>query len=111
MAIGYQRLKQRAFAPVRQHYGERDTALYALSLGLGSDLGAGKRDCTVSVQLDGDAPVTAQWDAESEQWVVQAASSSRAASCLYEPGVGPSHRPAAAHSLGRGQDGEVPYAL
>ena len=37
MAIGYQRLKQRAFAPVRQHYGERDTALYALSLGLGSD--------------------------------------------------------------------------
>lgn len=37
MAIDYQRLKQRAFAPVRQHYGERDTALYALSLGLGSD--------------------------------------------------------------------------
>lgn len=37
MAINYRHLKQRAFAPVRQHYGERDTMLYALSLGLGSD--------------------------------------------------------------------------
>lgn len=37
MAIDYQHLKNRAFAPVRQHYTERDTMLYALSLGLGSD--------------------------------------------------------------------------
>ena len=37
MAIDYQHLKQRAFAPVRQHYSERDTMLYALSLGLGND--------------------------------------------------------------------------
>lgn len=37
MAISYQHLKQRPFEPVRQHYGERDTMLYALSLGLGSD--------------------------------------------------------------------------
>lgn len=37
MAINYRHLKQRVFAPVRQHYGERDTMLYALSLGLGSD--------------------------------------------------------------------------
>ena len=34
MAISYQHLKQRPFEPVRQHYGERDTMLYALSLGL-----------------------------------------------------------------------------
>lgn len=37
MAIDYQQLMQRAFAPVRQHYSERDTMLYALSLGLGND--------------------------------------------------------------------------
>lgn len=37
MPISYQHLKQRPFEPVRQHYGERDTMLYALSLGLGSD--------------------------------------------------------------------------
>lgn len=37
MALDYQHLKQRAFAPVRQHYTERDTLLYALSLGLGND--------------------------------------------------------------------------
>lgn len=37
MAIDYQRLKARAFAPIRQHYSERDTALYALSIGLGND--------------------------------------------------------------------------
>lgn len=37
MAIRYDHLKQRAFAPIRQHYAERDTMLYALSLGLGSD--------------------------------------------------------------------------
>lgn len=37
MAIDYHRLKQRAFAPVRQQYRERDTMLYALSLGLGAD--------------------------------------------------------------------------
>jgi acyl dehydratase len=37
MAIDYQRLKQRPFAPVRQHYTGRDTMLYALSLGLGND--------------------------------------------------------------------------
>lgn len=37
MAIDYHRLKARSFAPVRQHYAERDTLLYALSLGLGND--------------------------------------------------------------------------
>lgn len=37
MAINYQYLKARAFAPVHQHYTERDTSLYALSLGLGTD--------------------------------------------------------------------------
>lgn len=37
MAIDYQHLKQRLFAPLRQHYTERDTMLYALSLGLGND--------------------------------------------------------------------------
>lgn len=37
MAIDYHHLKTRAFAPVRQHYTERDTMLYALSLGLGND--------------------------------------------------------------------------
>ena len=37
MAIDYHHLKSRAFAPVRQHYSERDTLLYALSLGLGND--------------------------------------------------------------------------
>ncbi|MCL1960723.1 MAG: MaoC family dehydratase N-terminal domain-containing protein [Desulfovibrionaceae bacterium] len=37
MAISYRHLTQRVFAPVRQHYGERDTMLYALSLGLGCD--------------------------------------------------------------------------
>lgn len=37
MAIDYHQLKQRAFAPVHQHYTERDTLLYALALGLGND--------------------------------------------------------------------------
>lgn len=37
MAIDYHHLKNRAFAPVHQHHAERDTMLYALSLGLGSD--------------------------------------------------------------------------
>lgn len=37
MAIDYHHLRQRAFAPVCQQYGERDTMLYALSLGLGND--------------------------------------------------------------------------
>lgn len=37
MAVDYHHLKQRPFAPVRQHYTERDTMLYALSLGLGND--------------------------------------------------------------------------
>ncbi|WP_444634451.1 MaoC/PaaZ C-terminal domain-containing protein [Cupriavidus oxalaticus] len=37
MAVSYQYLKQRPFAPVRQRYTERDTMLYALSLGLGND--------------------------------------------------------------------------
>ena len=32
MAISYQHLKQRPFEPVRQHYGERDTMLYALTV-------------------------------------------------------------------------------
>lgn len=37
MTIDYRHLKQREFQPIRQHYGERDTALYALSLGIGND--------------------------------------------------------------------------
>ena len=37
MAIDYQHLKSRVFPPVHQHYTERDTMLYALSLGLGND--------------------------------------------------------------------------
>lgn len=37
MAIDYRHLKNRAFEPVHQHYTERDTMLYALSLGLGND--------------------------------------------------------------------------
>lgn len=37
MAIDYHHLKNRPFAPVTQHYTVRDTMLYALSLGLGSD--------------------------------------------------------------------------
>ena len=37
MAIDYHHLKNRAFAPVHQHYTARDTMLYALSLGLGND--------------------------------------------------------------------------
>lgn len=37
MAVSYQHLKQRPFAPVRQRYTERDTMLYALALGLGND--------------------------------------------------------------------------
>lgn len=37
MAIDYQHLKQRPFAPVQQDYTQRDTQLYALSLGLGND--------------------------------------------------------------------------
>ncbi|HQQ70907.1 MAG TPA: MaoC/PaaZ C-terminal domain-containing protein [Alicycliphilus sp.] len=37
MAIDYQHLKNRAFAPVHQHYQARDSMLYALSLGLGND--------------------------------------------------------------------------
>jgi len=37
MAIDYHHLKSRVFAPVHQHYTERDTLLYALSLGLGND--------------------------------------------------------------------------
>ncbi len=37
MAIDYHHLKQRSFPPVAQRYGERDTLLYALSLGLGGD--------------------------------------------------------------------------
>ena len=36
MAIHYQQLKDRAFEPVRQHYTQRDTMLYALSLGVGN---------------------------------------------------------------------------
>ena len=35
--INYQQLKARAFAPVNQHYTQRDTMLYALSLGIGND--------------------------------------------------------------------------
>ncbi|QIL80268.1 3-alpha,7-alpha,12-alpha-trihydroxy-5-beta-cholest-24-enoyl-CoA hydratase [Diaphorobacter sp. HDW4A] len=37
MAISYEHLKQRRFSPQHQHYTERDTMLYALSLGLGND--------------------------------------------------------------------------
>lgn len=37
MPISYQHLRNRPFAPVRQHYTARDTMLYALSLGLGND--------------------------------------------------------------------------
>lgn len=37
MAISYQHLKTRPFAPVAQNYSERDSQLYALSLGLGND--------------------------------------------------------------------------
>lgn len=37
MAINYQHLKTRPFAPVEQIYTERDSQLYALSLGLGND--------------------------------------------------------------------------
>ena len=37
MAIDYHHLRQRPFAPVHQHYTERDTMLYALSLGLGNN--------------------------------------------------------------------------
>ncbi len=37
MPISYQHLRNRPFPPVRQHYTERDTMLYALSLGLGND--------------------------------------------------------------------------
>ena len=37
MTISYPHLKQRHFPPQRQHYTERDTMLYALSLGLGND--------------------------------------------------------------------------
>ncbi|SDM08639.1 Acyl dehydratase [Oryzisolibacter propanilivorax] len=37
MAIDYHYLKRRAFAPVHQRYDERDSMLYALSLGLGRD--------------------------------------------------------------------------
>jgi len=37
MAIDYHHLKARDFGVVRQHYTERDTMLYALSLGLGND--------------------------------------------------------------------------
>ena len=37
MAIDYKHLKNRAFAPVHQHYAERETMLYALSLGLGNN--------------------------------------------------------------------------
>ncbi|MBB6576561.1 acyl dehydratase [Comamonas odontotermitis] len=36
MAIHYQQLKNRVFEPVRQHYTQRDTMLYALSLGVGN---------------------------------------------------------------------------
>lgn len=36
MAIHYQQLKDRAFEPMRQHYTQRDTMLYALSLGVGN---------------------------------------------------------------------------
>ena len=37
MAIHYQQLKDRPFEPVHQHYTQRDTMLYALSLGVGNN--------------------------------------------------------------------------
>lgn len=37
MTLRYEQLKQRQFAPVHQQYSERDTQLYALSLGLGNN--------------------------------------------------------------------------
>jgi acyl dehydratase len=37
MAIDYERLMSRRFAPVDHAYGKRDTILYALGVGLGSD--------------------------------------------------------------------------
>lgn len=37
MTIDYHHLKNRPFAPVHQHYTERDAMLYALSMGLGND--------------------------------------------------------------------------
>ncbi len=37
MTINYQQLKARPFAPVHQDYSQRDTMLYALSLGVGND--------------------------------------------------------------------------
>lgn len=37
MAIDYDRLKSWPFAPIEQHYSARDTILYALGVGLGSD--------------------------------------------------------------------------
>lgn len=37
MAINYQALLNRSFAPVEQHYTRQDSILYALALGLGSD--------------------------------------------------------------------------
>ncbi|ARK95729.1 MaoC/PaaZ C-terminal domain-containing protein [Burkholderia pseudomallei] len=37
MTISYRHLRNRLFSPIRQHYAARDTMLYALSLGLGSD--------------------------------------------------------------------------
>ncbi len=37
MTIDYHHLKERAFAPIHQHYSARDTQLYALSVGLGND--------------------------------------------------------------------------
>ena len=37
MTINYQQLKARPFAPVHQDFSQRDTMLYALSLGVGND--------------------------------------------------------------------------
>lgn len=37
MSIDYERLKQRAFAPIEQAYTVRDTMLYALGVGCGAD--------------------------------------------------------------------------
>jgi acyl dehydratase len=37
MTIDYRHLKGRVFAPIRQRYSARDTALYALSVGLGNN--------------------------------------------------------------------------
>lgn len=37
MAIDYQRLLERPFAPVEQRYSSKDSILYALALGLGND--------------------------------------------------------------------------